>query len=94
VPLATSSTPRKEHVNILENGATRLGDTSTTLAARATVPVIDDEPAVCTTLRAMSNVDGHAVVTAASGKDGVGQLHRPRFDLAIVDLLMPDRNGL
>jgi two-component system response regulator AtoC len=94
VPLGTSSTLLKEHMSILENRATRLGDTSTALAAAATVLVIDDEPAVCTTLRAMWNVDGHAVVTAASGKEGVGQLHRQHFDLAIVDLLMPDMNGL
>jgi PAS domain S-box-containing protein len=94
VPLATRSTLLKEHMSILENAATRLGDTSTALAAAATVLVIDDEPAVCTTLRYMLKADGHAVVTAASGKEGVGQLHRQHFDLAIVDLLMPEMNGL
>jgi DNA-binding NtrC family response regulator len=93
VPLATSSTLLKEHMSILENAATRWGDTSTALAVPATVLVIDDEPAVCTTLREMLKADRHVVVTAASGKEGVGQLHHQHFDLAIVDLLMPDQHS-
>ena len=83
-----------EPMSILEKAATGLAASSIRLVARATVLLIDDEPAVCTTLRAMLKADGHEVVTAANGKEGAGELHRQYFDLAIVDLMMPELDGL
>ena len=37
---------------------------------------------------------GHEVVLAADGLEGMRQYHSARFDLALVDLFMPNQEGL
>ena len=81
-------------MSILEKAATRSDDVSTAPPAPATVLVIDDDPAVCAALQAMLTADGHAVVTSVSAKEGVEQAHHQQFDLAMVDLMMPEMDGL
>ena len=60
----------------------------------ATILVIDDERLLCDLLQEMLRRHGHEVFTAYSGQDGIQafQRHRPQFTL--LDLHLPDMNGI
>lgn len=60
----------------------------------ATILVIDDERMICDLLRAVFSRHGHEVLTAVTGAEGVALFreHRPRISL--LDLHMPDMNGI
>jgi DNA-binding NtrC family response regulator len=60
----------------------------------ANVLVIDDDPAVRATMEVVLKRDGHAVVAADNGRKGLQLLQSTPFDLLIVDLFMPDMDGL
>jgi CheY-like chemotaxis protein len=58
------------------------------------VLVIDDETAVRDALADTLADDGHSVIQAASGKDGLARLAEgARVDVVITDLGMPDMTG-
>jgi NtrC-family two-component system response regulator AlgB len=56
--------------------------------------VVDDEPGIRTTLRACIEGDGGRVVEAGQAKGALSALAREPFDLALVDLRLPDQDGL
>lgn len=56
--------------------------------------VVDDEVELSHMLRVHLEAEGYQVVTADSGHAGLATLANDRFDLLIVDLKMPDMNGL
>jgi two-component system alkaline phosphatase synthesis response regulator PhoP len=56
--------------------------------------VIEDEPDIQTLLRFNLQREGHTVVISASGEDGLQELRKQRFDLVLLDLMLPDRDGL
>ncbi|HYE04283.1 MAG TPA: response regulator transcription factor [Planctomycetota bacterium] len=56
--------------------------------------VIDDEPDIQTLLRYNLEREGHHVVVSANGNDGLQELRRGHFDLILLDLMLPDRDGL
>jgi len=58
------------------------------------VLVIDDDEAILESCRTILEDEGHAVETASSGDAGLTQLREKAFDLALIDLKMPGRNGL
>ena len=58
------------------------------------VCVIDDDPLVVTHLQQMLTSMGHAVVTALDVNTGLDQVRTQALDVAVVDVLMPDRDGL
>ena len=60
----------------------------------ATILVIDDERLLCDLLQSSLRQHGHEVFTAYNGREGVASFHqrRPRFTL--LDLNLPDINGL
>jgi DNA-binding NtrC family response regulator len=64
--------------------------------ARATgsVLVIDDEEIIRETLEALLTGDGHIVKSAATAMDGLELLQTGSFDAVLLDLMLPDRNGL
>jgi len=60
--------------------------------------VIDDEPEARDLLRRLLEKDGHSVVTAGSGQEGISifedaLLQQNPFDLVITDFGMPQMNG-
>jgi signal transduction histidine kinase len=56
--------------------------------------LIDDDPPVRAVLRAMLASEGHTVVEAADGVDGLARVERgDSFDLVLTDLGMPGVNG-
>ena len=60
----------------------------------ATILIVDDERLICDLLRAVLGRQGHEVITASNGKEGLElfKQHKPRFTL--LDLRMPEMNGI
>lgn len=56
--------------------------------------IIDDEHFVCEATGILLRANGYDVVTASSGKAGIALIRTEPVDLAIVDLFMPDMDGL
>ena len=63
------------------------------LTHEAGILVVDDEIEMCRTLQEILEGEGYRVITAASGKEGLGLLSRFRFALVICDIVMPDLGG-
>jgi PAS domain S-box-containing protein len=58
------------------------------------VLAVEDEPEVLDLVRAMLTYAGHAVVTAASGREALDLFQREAVDIVITDLGMPGMTGL
>ena len=58
------------------------------------VLVVDDEPEVIDTLCVLVQRLGHEAVGVTSGPDALDRFGRDRYDLVVVDVLMPEMNGL
>ncbi|HEX4630001.1 MAG TPA: ATP-binding protein [Chthoniobacterales bacterium] len=57
------------------------------------VLIVDDEPRVLEVVSAYLRFDGHSVSTAASGREGLEKFRRDRFDLVVLDRVMPEMSG-
>lgn len=55
--------------------------------------VIDDDPNLLLLLTKMLSRIGANTVTAETGVDGLAQLENERFDMLILDLMLPDIDG-
>ncbi len=55
---------------------------------------IDDEPAILRLLSVVLAADGHDVVTAANGRDALNIIGHGGVDVVLLDLGLPDRDGL
>src|SRR5215467_7749268 len=65
--------------------------------ANKTVPialVIDDEPQIRRLLRVTLEASGYRVFDAASGNDGITQAAQRRPDVVLLDLGLPDLEGI
>jgi two-component system, OmpR family, response regulator MprA len=56
--------------------------------------VVDDDPAITSVLRRGLSYEGFTVHTAASGRDGLAIAREQPPDLIILDIMMPDLDGL
>ncbi len=56
--------------------------------------VVDDHEYVRTILTRLLQAQGHLVTTAASGHEALGLLDEHRFDLVLLDLMMPEMSGI
>ncbi len=63
-------------------------------APPASVLVIDDEEIIREALDALLTRDGCVVRTAATAAEGLARLGDEEFDVVLLDLMLPDRNGL
>lgn len=63
-------------------------------AVRDKILVVDDEPMICKSCKEILEDDGYQVDLAYSGQEGLKKALEDRFDLAIVDMKMPDMNGM
>jgi two-component system KDP operon response regulator KdpE len=57
------------------------------------VLIVDDEAALLKALRLSFLVAGYQVVTVGTAADAIGALRRDTFDVVILDLGLPDRDG-
>jgi CheY-like chemotaxis protein len=60
----------------------------------ASVLVIDDDPAVRTTIKLILEREGHAVAVAPEGRAGLAMLEAGGISLLICDIFMPGMDGL
>jgi DNA-binding NtrC family response regulator len=62
--------------------------------AQGRILIIDDEVEIRESLQTLLEFEGYEVETAASGTQGVSKLGEQPFDLVLLDLALPDRNGV
>jgi len=58
------------------------------------VLIIDDENEIRESLQTLLEMEGFEVATARDGEDGLAQLDERPFDLILLDLALPGRDGL
>jgi two-component system nitrogen regulation response regulator NtrX len=61
---------------------------------KARILVVDDEPAIRDTMRMILEYEGHEVLSAASGQEGLTTAERESPDLVFLDIKMPGADGL
>jgi two-component system, sensor histidine kinase and response regulator len=61
---------------------------------KATILLVDDEPAIIQALASELRLQSHNVFTASSGKDGLEIINNNNIDILITDLRMPGMDGL
>ena len=60
----------------------------------ATILVVDDELGIREGCRRVLSRAGHQVVVAATGEEGWQQIQSGQFNLVLLDIMMPDINGM
>jgi CheY-like chemotaxis protein len=55
--------------------------------------IVDDDPSIRKLLRLVAERKGFSVDVAADGVEALERLHETRYELAIIDLMMPRVNG-
>ena len=61
---------------------------------KTTVLIIDDDEGSCETLKDIFEEEGYTVVTALSGRQGLEVIRKRRFQVALVDIKLPDIDGV
>ena len=56
--------------------------------------IVDDDPTVVAYLKTLLEDNGHEVVTAGNGDEGLEKTKREQPDLISLDLLMPEKTGI
>lgn len=64
------------------------------LQTRPSILVVDDEPGVRSALRLVLEHDGYSVTEAANGIEALDRLATHSFDVVLIDLFMPEKEGL
>jgi DNA-binding NtrC family response regulator len=62
--------------------------------SKASLHVIDDEPVIRDILEQLLSAEGYDVELSASGEEALPKFEASSYDLVLLDLLMPGRNGL
>ena len=58
------------------------------------VLIVDDEAEIRESLRTLLELEGYEVESASSGEEGLSRMGERTFDLVLLDVALPDRNGL
>jgi DNA-binding NtrC family response regulator len=58
------------------------------------VLIIDDEAEIRESLETLLGLEGYSVESASSGEEGLRRIGSRPFDLVLLDLALPDRNGM
>jgi DNA-binding response OmpR family regulator len=56
--------------------------------------VVDDDASICKLITHILEREGHATVTCGTGVDAINLLRQRRFDVLLLDLSLPDMDGL
>src|SRR5216684_9277147 len=67
---------------------------SRALPAQGCILIVDDEAEIRESLQTLLELEGYDVETAANGEDGLSKLGERPFDLVLLDLALPGRNGI
>src|SRR5438128_6563058 len=63
-------------------------------SATGSILIIDDEAGIRESLQTLLELEGYDVETAANGEQGIARLGERSFDLVLLDLALPDHNGI
>jgi len=63
-------------------------------ATAGSVLIIDDEAAIRESLETLLELEGYSVESAETADQGLSRIGQRPFDLVLLDLALPDRNGL
>jgi len=66
----------------------------TSLPAAGSVLIIDDEAEIRESLETLLALEGYGVESAATAEEGLARIGERSFDLVLLDLALPDRNGM
>jgi len=58
------------------------------------VLLVDDDVFICAYLQHVLALRGHHVVECSTGLEGLAAVRQDDFDLAVVDVVMPDMDGI
>ena len=58
------------------------------------VLIVDDEAEIRESLQTLLEIEGFQVETAATGEEGLSQMADQPFDLVLLDLTLPGRDGM
>jgi len=58
------------------------------------VLAVDDEQVVCESIRRVLSEEGYEVATTTSSKQGLDMLRKDRYDLLLLDIKMPEMDGI
>jgi DNA-binding NtrC family response regulator len=61
---------------------------------RRKILIIDDEAAIRESLEALLSLEGYAIEMAISGEEGLDRIEQNFYDLVLLDLALPGKNGL
>lgn len=81
---------------ITEEDMARFGDTAVDPSEhdRLDVLIVDDDPTIRMMLKKLLTAQGHTVSVATNGREGLLMMQDRRFDLLIVDWMMPEMDGI
>lgn len=68
-----------------------MADTNTTNKKR--VLLVEDEPFLSGMYQTKLSLEGFDVVTAADGEDALNKIKEGRYDIVLLDIMMPKLNG-
>jgi DNA-binding NtrC family response regulator len=63
-------------------------------SSQGSILIIDDEAEIRESLQTLLEFEGYDVEAAVNGEDGLSKLGERAFDLVLLDLALPDRNGI
>ncbi len=64
------------------------------MSYRPKILIVDDEPRMCDSLEVLLSNEGYKTQTAYSGQEALRWLGERNIDLVLLDIVMPDMNGL
>src|SRR5258708_24459249 len=62
--------------------------------SKGSILVVDDESEIREGLELLLTSEGYGVSSADTGESGLGKLEERPFDLLLLDVSLPDRNGI
>ncbi len=64
------------------------------MSSKGSILIIDDEQEIRESLEQLLALDGYQALTASTAEEGLKKVGERVFDLALLDISLPDRNGL
>jgi DNA-binding NtrC family response regulator len=64
------------------------------LPSAGSVLIIDDEAAIRESLETLLELEGYGVQSASTGEEGLARIGERSFDVVLLDLALPDRDGM
>src|SRR6202521_1846626 len=73
---------------------TRRSTPQNTPQSAGRILIIDDEAEIRESLETLLQLEGYTVAVAGSGREGLAQIGQRAFDVVLLDLALPDKNGM